>query len=334
MGTPDFASGVLEALLHSEYEVAAVFTQPDRPKGRGGAVQMSPVKELAVKAGIPVYQPRKIRTPDNIEILREIAPDMIVVAAFGQIIPKDILDIPPYGCINVHASLLPRWRGAAPIQWSLIAGDKETGVTIMHMAEGLDTGDMISKAVLPITKEDTGGSLFDKLTKIGGELLVSTMGDLFAGTAAREPQPEESPTPYAAMFRRDSGEIDWTKGAEEIERLIRGLNPWPSAYTHYQGKMLKLWRADALPQDGGAAAGAGAQAAADAQGTQGSSAAVSADGMVPGTIIAVGKDSFDVATGDGILRVLEVQAEGKKRMETGAYLRGHAIRPGEILTGG
>ena len=239
MGTPDFASGILEALIQSEYHVMAVFTQPDRPKGRGKGVQFSPVKETAMRHGIEVYQPVKIRQEENVELLRRLHPDFIVVAAFGQIIPQAILDIPAYGCLNVHASLLPAWRGAAPIQWSIISGDSETGVTIMKMNAGLDTGDIISQEAVRIRKDETGGSLFDRLMPVGAELLLRTMREIEAGRAVPRPQPEKSTTPYASMLTKKSGLVDWTKRADEIERMIRGLSPWPSAYTFEHGKMLK-----------------------------------------------------------------------------------------------
>lgn len=305
MGTPDFAVGTLKALLDSEYTVQAVFTQPDKPKGRGKSMQMTPVKEVAVEAGIPVYQPKRIREPENLEILRQYQPDVIVVVAFGQIIPKEILDLAPYGCINVHASLLPKYRGAAPIQWAVIDGEKESGVTTMRMDAGLDTGDMILKAVVPLEDKETGGSLFDKLSETGAELLIRTLHCLENGTARFEKQPQESPTAYAAMLTKQMGSIDWTKEAKQIECLIRGLNPWPSAYTVYHGKTLKIWAAD-VESEGGAAAG-------------------------PGTIVEVTKKTLKVQTGKGILSIKELQLEGKKRMEIDAFLRGFSMDVGEVL---
>lgn len=297
MGTPDFAQGILQALIDSDYTVTAVFTQPDRPKGRKGLLQAPPVKELALEHDIPVYQPEKIRREENVEILRELKPDYIVVAAFGQIIPKSILDIPKYGCLNVHASLLPKWRGAAPIQWSILAGDKETGVTIMQMAEGLDTGDSIDQVTVPIGDDETGGSLFDKLMKAGADQLILTMDRIGRGEAKWTPQPEESPTPYAKMLTRSTGLVDWTKSAVQIERMIRALDPWPGTYTFLNGKMLKLWKAEAAGE------GAGEEEC--------------------GTIVNIHEDAIDVQTGDGILRLLELQPEGKKRMRTDAYIRGY-----------
>lgn len=306
MGTPDFAVGTLKALLNSEHKVQAVFTQPDKPKGRGKNMQMTPVKEVAVEAGIPVYQPRRIREPENLEILKEYHPDVIVVVAFGQIIPAEILNLPKFGCINVHGSLLPKYRGAAPIQWAVIDGEKESGVTTMRMDTGLDTGDMILKEIIPLEKEETGGSLFDKLSESGAELLLKTLTALEEGTATFEKQPEESPTPYAAMLTKQMGAIDWTKSAKEIECLIRGLNPWPSAYTMYHGKTLKIWVAEVEDADQETAS-------------------------EPGTIVEVTKKTLKVKTGNGILSVKELQLEGKKRMEIDAFLRGFAVTEGEQL---
>jgi methionyl-tRNA formyltransferase len=306
MGTPDFAVGTLQALIDApQYQVEAVFSQPDKPKGRGKALQMPPVKETAVAAGIPVYQPVKIRDAQWLTVLEELQPDVIVVVAFGQIIPKSILDLPKYGCINVHASLLPMYRGAAPIQWAVINGDQESGVTTMRMDTGLDTGDMILKEIVPLDKEETGGSLFDKLSAVGASLLIRTLKALEDGTATFTPQPEESPTPYAAMLTKQDGAIDWTRSAKKIECQIRGLNPWPSAYTRYKGKMLKIWAAQVLP------------------GTESDSA--------PGTITEVTKTTLHVQTGDGILAITELQPEGKKRMAIDAYLRGYPAAAGETL---
>lgn len=336
MGTPDFAVGTLEALIESKYTVQAVFTQPDKPKGRGKNLQMTPVKEVAVKAGIPVYQPRRIREPENLEILKQYQPDAIVVVAFGQIIPREILELAPYGCINVHASLLPKYRGAAPIQWAVIDGEKESGVTTMHMDEGVDTGDMILKEVVPLAEDETGGSLFDKLSRTGAKLLIRTLEALEEGTARPEKQPVESPTPYAAMLKKEMGRIDWTKPAAAIECLIRGLNPWPSAYTMYNGKTLKIWAADVEEEaaaDGAKAhnteaAGVNRNGGADGIGAENSRK----DGeILPGTILEVTKKTLKIQTGRGILSVKELQLEGKKRMETDAFLRGFQMHSGELL---
>lgn len=307
MGTPDFAVPPLAALVKAGYEVTAVVTQPDKPKGRGKTLMPTPVKEEAMKHEIPVYQPVKVRDPEFVETLTGLAPDIIVVAAFGQIIPKTILDLPKYGCINIHASLLPKYRGAAPIQQAVIDGEKESGVTIMRMGTGLDTGDMISKIVVPIETEETGGSLFDKLAQAGADLLMETLPSIENGTVTYEKQPEESPTPYAAMITKKMGLMDFSKSAEELERLVRGLNPWPSAYTFLNGKTLKVWKSTVE------------------KGANGGKA-------IPGTITAVDKTGIHVACGEDVLVLREVQLEGKKRMETDAFLRGYQVTEGTMLT--
>lgn len=304
MGTPDFATGTLEEIVKAGHEVVGVVTQPDKPKGRGKTMMPTPVKETALKYNLPVYQPRKVREPEFVELLRSLKPDVMVVAAFGQIITKEILEMPKYGCINVHASLLPAYRGAAPIQWAVINGDKESGVTIMQMDEGIDTGDMIEKAVVPIAEDETGGSLFDKLSHTGAKLCVKVLKDLEEGTAVGKKQPEESTTPYAKMIDKKMGEVDWKKSAKEIEQLIRGLNPWPSAYTKVHGKTLKLWKAKVL---------------------------LETSQMKPGQIVKVTKDSLAVQTGQGMLEIQELQLEGKKRMDTSSFLRGYALAEGESL---
>ena len=239
MGTPDFAVGTLKKLIASEHEVVGVVTQPDKPKGRGKAMQFTPVKEVAVEAGIAVFQPRKVRDPEVVETLRGLNADVIVVVAFGQIIPESILTLTPYGCINVHGSLLPKYRGAAPIQWAVINGEKESGITTMQMDAGLDTGDMLLKKVVPLSLDETGGSLFDKLSAAGADLLLLTLEKLEKGELIPEKQ-GESPTEYAKMLTKEMGNIDWTRDAVSIERWIRGLNPWPSAYTGLEGKTLKI----------------------------------------------------------------------------------------------
>lgn len=314
MGTPDFAVETLRALLASErYHVKAVFTQPDKPKGRSKAMQMTPVKELAVSAGIPVYQPVKIREQQWLSVLEEIHPDVIVVVAFGQIIPKTILELPKYGCINVHGSLLPKYRGAAPIQWAVINGEKESGVTTMRMDAGVDTGDMILKETVALAPDETGGSLFEKLALAGADLLLRTLNALDDGTAQYEKQPEESPTPYASMLTKQDGRLDWSQSAAALECRIRGLNPWPSAYTDYRGKTLKLWAAEAVEE-----------AAAESVSSD--------DGRpVPGTVVSVTKTELLVQTGSGFLRILEVQPEGKKRMPVDAFLRGYPVQKGELF---
>ncbi len=304
MGTPDFAVATLQKIIDCGHEVAAVVTQPDKARGRGKAVTYSPVKEKAMEYNLPVYQPIKARDPEFVEILKGIAPDVIVVVAFGQILPKSILDIPPYGCINVHASLLPKYRGAAPIQWAVINGDEVSGVTTMYMGEGLDTGDMILKQEVVLDKEETGGSLFDKLTTIGADLLVETLVQLENGTAVRLPQDHSQAGEYARMLDKHMGNIDFTKDAVVIERLIRGLNPWPSAYTALDGKTLKVWKAKVIDKE--------------YEGT-------------PGEIVEITKDGFVIKTGKGALKVGELQLEGKKRMTTDAFLRGYTMKEGTIL---
>ena len=265
----------------------------------------TPVKEEAMKYNIPVYQPVKVREPGFMEILKELNPDIIVVAAFGQIIPKAILELPRFGCINIHASLLPKYRGAAPIQQAVIDGEKESGVTIMKMGEGLDTGDMIAKVHVPLSPEETGGSLFDKLAEAGAKLLVETLPSIFDGTAVYEKQPEESPTPYAAMITKQMGLLDFTKSAAVLERLVRGMNPWPSAYTFLNGKTLKVWKSGVREEQ------------ADAE---------------CGTIIRADKTGIHVACGENVLVLTEVQLEGKKRMETEAFLRGYKVETGTKLS--
>ena len=315
MGTPDFSVPALRALVEAGHQVTAVVTQPDKPKGRGKNLMPTPVKEVALKYDLPVYQPKRAKEPEFIETLRGLKPDVIVVAAFGQIITKEILEMPRFGCVNVHASLLPAYRGAAPIQWAVINGDKESGVTIMQMDEGLDTGDMILKKEVILDEKETGGSLHDKLAEAGAALCVETLKRLEEGTAPAEKQGETT-TDYAKMLTKQMGEIDWKQPAEKIERLIRGLNPWPSAYTYWNQKVMKIWLADTE---------------ADESGEKEKMASEEAKHPEPGTITAVAKDRFSVQTGEGLLTVLELQIPGKKRMDAGAFLRGYQIKAGEIL---
>ena len=303
MGTPDFAVGTLRSLAEAGHEITLVVSQPDKPKGRGHAMVPTPVKVVAEELGIPVFQPVKIREAKD--VLEKTEADVCVVAAFGQIIPASILHMKKYGCINVHASLLPKYRGAAPIQWAVIDGEKETGVTIMQMDEGLDTGDMLAKAIVPLDGKETGGSLFDKLSEAGGRLCVETLAKLEKGEITPEKQ-GESPTAYASMLDKKMGNIDWNKSAVVIERLVRGLNPWPSAYTHLDGKTLKIWACDVLPQ--------------------------SASKGESGEILEVTKDAIHVQTGDGILVLREIQLAGKARMDAGAFLRGYKVVPGTVLS--
>ncbi len=303
MGTPDFSVGTLEALIETGHDVVLAVTQPDKPKGRGKAMQFPPVKEAALAHDIPVYQPLKVREPECVEYLRQYNPDIIIVVAFGQILPKEILEMPKYGCVNVHASLLPKYRGAAPIQWAVINGETVTGVTTMRMDEGLDTGDMIMKTEIALDAKETGGSLFDKLAVEGAKLCVETVAAIEAGTASYTPQDHEKAT-LTRIIKKQLGNIDWTKSAKEIECLIRGLNPWPSAYTKLSQKTLKIWDADIIDADTDA---------------------------TPGTITAVAKKELLVQTGKGQLSLREVQLEGKKRMEIDAFLRGCQVTVGEVL---
>lgn len=302
MGTPDFSVGTLEALIKEGHEVMLAVTQPDKPKGRGKSMQFPPVKEAALAHGIEVYQPAKVRDEACIEYLRNYEADIIVVVAFGQILPKEILTMPRYGCINVHASLLPKYRGAAPIQWAVINGEPVTGVTTMRMDEGLDTGDMILKEEVVLTPEETGGSLFERLAQTGAELCLKTLAAIEDGTAVYTPQDHTKAT-HTTMIKKQLGEIDWNKTAEELERLVRGLNPWPSAYTHLNGKTLKIWKAAVVEQEGNRQA-------------------------EPGSVAEVTKDSLAVQTGQGMLKLLEVQLEGKKRMTIDAFLRGCSVELG------
>ena len=304
MGTPDFSVPVLQGLIDSaEHTVTAVITQPDKARGRSGKLVFTPVKEVAVANDIPVFTPKRIKDEEVVEQLRQIPCDVMVVVAFGQILSKEILEIPPYGCINVHASLLPRWRGAAPMQWAILEGDATTGITTMQMDEGLDTGDMLLKKEIEIHPEETGESLHDRLAELGSDLLLETLRQVEEGTLIPIPQKDENSC-YAKMLTKDLGRLDMNEDAKKLERYIRGLNSWPSAYTGYQGKILKIWRAEVIQQETGEA---------------------------PGTVVEVDKQSFTVQTGKGCLRLLEVQLEGKKRMDVGSFLRGVTIQKGDVL---
>ena len=303
MGTPDFSVGILEEILAAGHEVVLVVTQPDKPKGRGKAMQYSPVKEAALAHGLEVYQPKKIREAECVEYLRSYQPDIMVVAAFGQILSKEVLDMPRYCCLNVHASLLPKYRGAAPIQWAVINGDKVSGVTTMRMDTGIDTGDMIDKTEVILAEDETGGSLFDRLAEAGAKLCVASMKKIEDGTAVYTKQDETKAT-HVGMIEKRFGRINWKLGAVEIERLIRGLNPWPSAYTYVDGKMLKIWKASVI--DGG-------------------------DPKKAGCIIKADGKNLQIQTGDGILAVEELQLEGKKRMPAADFLRGYTILEGSYI---
>lgn len=304
MGTPDFAVGTLEALVEAGHTITMVVTQPDKPKGRGHSMQYTPVKEAALRHNLPIYQPIKIREELSVKYMEQIPADVIVVVAFGQLIPKSILKMKKYGCINVHASLLPAYRGAAPIQWAVINGDKQSGVTTMQMDEGLDTGDMLLKTVVPLDEKETGGSLFEKLSAAGAALAVETLAKLETGEITPEKQGETT-TAYASMLTKEMGQIDWSRDAVSIERLVRGLNPWPSAYTKLNGKTMKIWECEVVPSD--------------------------ASKGVCGEILRVTKDSMIVQTGQDALTIRELQLEGKKRMDAGAFLRGFSVKPGTVL---
>ena len=296
MGTPDIAAVILERLIKEPYEIVLAVTQPDRPKGRGHEMAFSTVKETALKHGIPVFQPEKLRNPEAVAEIEKAKPDMIVVAAFGQILPKSVLSLPKYGCINVHASLLPAYRGAAPIQWAILDGQKETGVTIMYMNEGLDTGDILLQKAIPIADDETGGSLHDRLAELGAEALTEALPKILDGSLEPVPQGEMT-TPYAKQLTKEIGKLDFTQPAELLERYVRGLNPWPGTYTFLNGKLLKIWKADVteLPKDAGE----------------------------PGSITDINAETFTFVTADGGLRILELQPEGKRRMKTAEFLRGY-----------
>ncbi len=304
MGTPDFAAGALKDLIEAGHEITAVVTQPDKPKGRSKELMPSPVKLCALEHNIPVMQPGRIKTPEAIAELRQYPADVYVVAAFGQILSQEILDIPPYGSLNIHASLLPKYRGAAPIQQVIIDGEEETGVTIMQMDAGIDTGDMLYKKTVKIEDTDNYETLHDKLLVLGGQAIVEALVLLEEGKLIPEKQNHEESS-HVSMISKSMGEIDFSKSAVVIDRLIRGMTPWPSAYTFYNGKQLKIWKA--VPEK-----------------------AFGSD-SAPGTILAVEKDSILVAAGDGVLRVLELQLEGKKRMTTHDFLLGVKMQAGEFL---
>ena len=305
MGTPDFAVGSLQALCESgKHEILAVVTQPDRPKGRGNKLLQTPVKEYALAQGLTVYQPQKVKTPEFVELLHELQPELIVVAAFGQFLSKEILELPKYGCINVHASLLPKYRGAAPIQYAIIKGEKESGVTIMQMDIGMDTGAMLDKVVVPIEENTTMGELHDALREQGAALLLEVIDKIATGTAVAEPQDNEQAT-YATLLDRSMEHIDWSKTAQEVHNLIRGFNPAPSTFTKLpNGKSLKIWGSKMTDKNSAAAAG---------------------------TVIETGKHSFFVACGEGVLEITEVQPESKKRMPAQVFLNGRGVQEGDLL---
>ena len=300
MGTPDFAVPSLEALLGAGHEVVGVFSQPDRPVGRHqNRLQPTPVKACAQARGVPVFQPEKLRDGAALAVLKELDPELIVVAAYGRVLPDDILALPPKGCINVHSSLLPRYRGAAPINWAILNGDGETGVTIMDMVHELDAGDILAQVSTPIDPTEDAAGLFDRLSRLGGELLTKTVEQIEAGTAMRTPQDPEQVS-YAPMLSKALSPVDWTRPAQAIHDQIRGLIPWPGASTDaLTGETLKLWKSRVSDRTSQAA---------------------------PGTVLAAGPAGIDVACGGGsVLTILELQASGSRRMGAGDYLRGHPL---------
>ncbi|MCR4901913.1 MAG: methionyl-tRNA formyltransferase [Butyrivibrio sp.] len=303
MGTPDFSVGALEALIKAGHTIVKVVTQPDKPKGRGKDIQVSPVKACALEHGLEVYQPLKIRDPEAVNYMKSLDADIYVVAAFGQILPQEVLDIPKFGCVNIHASLLPKYRGAAPIQQAIIDGEKYTGVTIMQMNAGMDTGDILLQKKIEISEEETGGSLFDKLSILGAELIVEALPLIEAGTLIPVKQDEELST-KCGKITKEMGHINWNMAALDISNLVRGLNPWPSSFSRIEGKTLKIWKAWATE---------------------------STKTGTPGIISHVDKDYFEVNTGRGKLVVTEVQLEGKKRMPVKDFLLGYKLEEGSKL---
>ncbi|QWV94071.1 methionyl-tRNA formyltransferase [Geomonas oryzisoli] len=301
MGTPEFACPTLRTLIERGENVVAVVTQPDRPKGRGQQTLPPPVKVVAESHGIPVLQPVKVRLPESIDQIRALEPDLIVVIAFGQILPKALLDIPTHGCINVHASLLPRYRGAAPLNWCIINGETETGVTTMMMDVGLDTGDMLLKSATPIDPDEDTQSLHDRMSQLGAELLAQTLDRLVAGELVPEKQ-DDALTCYAPIMKKEDGLIDWTRSAQDIKNQVRGMTPWPGAFSFLDDKLLKVYKVQT-------AAGTGN----------------------PGEVVAAGRDGIEVACGEGSLVIRELQLEGKKRMAAGDFLAGYKVPAGSLL---
>lgn len=310
MGTPDFAVPTLERIISDGHEVAAVFTQPDRPKGRGMRLLPTPVKAAALFHGIEVHQPKTLKSAEAAELIKNLAPDCIVVVAYGRILPPAVLEIPRLGCVNVHASLLPRYRGAAPIQWAVVNGERESGVTTMFMAQGLDTGDMILKSRVAVGENETAGELHDELMSVGADLLSKTLSLLEKGEAPRVEQ-DDSQSCYAPMIGKEDADVDWNLGASAIHNLVRGMNPHPVAYTFLFGAPFKIYETRLLD-----------------------AASVSADsGVVPGTVLSVGDDGIAVACGGGAILVTQVQAQSGRRMAAAAYAHGHGVKPGTVFAG-
>ncbi len=302
MGTPDFSVPTLDAIKKDGNEIVLVVTQPDKKKGRKGILTPPPVKEWAVKNNISIFQPVKLREKQNIEELEKYEADVIVVAAFGQILPKEVLDMPKYGCINVHASLLPKYRGASPIQWAILNGDDETGVTTMQMDIGLDDGDILLQKKVPISSEDTGGSLFDKLSKVGADLLIETLHRIEKNDIVRIPQDDEKAT-HVGLIKKDFGILSFDEENKYILNKIRALNPWPSAFTFYKDKMVKIWKAKSVSFNN--------------------------KGYEYGDLVVENKDELLVVTRNGAISILELQEEGKKRIKAADFLRGHKIEKGD-----
>lgn len=300
MGTPDFAVNALESIIAAGHEVVLVVTQPDKPQGRGKEWKATPVKECAIKHDIPVFQPIRIKTAEGVAYLKQFNADVFVVAAFGQILSQEILDMPKYGCINIHASLLPKYRGAAPIQWVILNKEKETGVTIMQMDAGIDTGDMLLQRKFAIGSADTGETVHDKLSELGAEMIVEALRDIEAGTITPVAQNEED-TCYAPMLTKELGCVNWSKDADTIDHYVRGLYPWPGSYTFLDGKKVKLFRVE--PEK-------------------------TWHDAMPGEVIGVEREALVVAAGEGIIRIRELQLEGKKRMPVKDFLLGYKITPG------
>ncbi|MGN0432888.1 MAG: methionyl-tRNA formyltransferase [Lachnospiraceae bacterium] len=313
MGTPDFAVGALQALIEAGHEITAVVTQPDKAKGRSGKLSFSPVKECALEKGIPVLQPVRIKRPEAVAELAQYEADVFVVAAFGQLLSKEILSMPRLGCINIHASLLPKYRGSSPIQWTVINGEEKTGVTIMQMNEGLDTGDILYQKEVLLDKKETGASLFDKLAKLGAGAIVEALQLLSEGKLAPIPQNDEQAT-HTVMLDKAMGHMDFTKSAVELERLVRGLNSWPSAYTYFDGRQLKIWESELAEKE-----------------EFSEEELAYAKKAAPGEVIKVEKNRFALACTEGALWITSLQLEGKKRMSTHDFLLGNAIETGMIL---